>query len=309
VSRRLALFGFAAILLCGCGSHAAQEGHRATLAEVRWVGKLDRWYRPSPAFARDCSQSLFAAVGHPPTKWLEPSWAGASAACRHFERAAASSSTDDVASVRAEFKKGLVRMSRVSKALQKVRPGTAPLRRTNGASSASRIALRYTSALVTTTSDVRVVVRCWSLTDWNRVLRRFSAYAGRSEPDVLGFTIKPDDIDLSPRVCKALDALTYGHARPKDRASLAELAIGVNTLSHESQHVVHPGKNEAVIECDGLQALSGVAQFLGADEPYGKLLARTYYRDVYPRQPAAYRSPFCYNGGPLDRRRWDPLWP
>jgi hypothetical protein len=146
--------------------------------------------------------------------------------------------------------------------------------------------------------DGGAVVRCWSFADWNRLVVRVSAYWGsKASPDLIGFTIPPHFVNLGPNACRSLDEFTYEHARPHDSAGLDEVALGLNTLAHESNHVRHPGDTEAAVECYAMHSIPRTTQLLGGSARYGQVIARAYFRDLFPEQPSSYRLPGCRIGG------------
>ena len=57
------------------------------------------------------------------------------------------------------------------------------------------------------------------------------------------------------------------------------------------------------------QASQGVDLTGGADPDYADKLATTYWKDVYPLNPASYKTPLCYDGGPLDLNPSKKGWP
>jgi hypothetical protein len=251
---------------------------------------------------------LASTVGGAPTARLARYYSRSAAACGHFDHWE-DAQWQRKADAERELRKGWAIIKRVDRDLSPLRPGMRPLPRRDGPSSASRIAIRYSRVAAQVGEDARVRVRCWSLKQWTGVLRSYRAYGARSMPEfVIGFLMRPHDINLSPEVCKALDEFTYGHLRPSDTAGLDELAEGVNTLAHESMHIHYPLAREAVVECHGMQSIASTAELLGSDESYGQKLARAYYRDIYSHQLPSYRSPECRKGGRLDVIHWD-AWP
>lgn len=84
--------------------------------------------------------------------------------------------------------------------------------------------------------------------------------------------------------------------------------VAVNVLSHESHHLAGES-SEARTECLSMQDIQQVAVWLGATEEQGQDLAERYVTEVYPRMPAAYRSPDCAEGGEWDESSGDGIWP
>ena len=126
-----------------------------------------------------------------------------------------------------------------------------------------------------------VDVRCRSIRDWQRLA-----------PGLYGLAdIGGRRIDLAPRACADLADLTYHHARPTDPARVFLLAAAVVTLSHEPQHskgIV----DEAVAECNAINAAHRTATLLGVEDAYARLLLRTYWAH-YDDLPNGYTSPAC----------------
>jgi hypothetical protein len=111
-----------------------------------------------------------------------------------------------------------------------------------------------------------------------------------------------DSAFLTRRRCKALTRLADGKEQP-----LAEAALGVETLAHESYHLAGE-LNEAVTQCYGLQAMAFVAEWLGATPEKAQAFTR-YSWARYPDLPAEYQSSDCRNGGRLDLRPQSDVWP
>ena len=52
-----------------------------------------------------------------------------------------------------------------------------------------------------------------------------------------------------------------------------------------------------------------LATILGTSPAYADELATAYWKDLYPRNPPEYRTPLCYDGGPLDLQPDRLSWP
>jgi len=112
---------------------------------------------------------------------------------------------------------------------------------------------------------------------------------------------RPADVTiLSPKVCSDLAHFTSRNIR--------DAAEGAQTLAHESMHL-RGIQDEAVADCYGIQLMAYVAERLGATPPAAQQLAAWYYRGVYPWKPDDYTSRECKDGGRLDLRANDRLWP
>lgn len=75
--------------------------------------------------------------------------------------------------------------------------------------------------------------------------------------------------------------------------------VAVHVLTHESMHM-RGLLDEALAECAAVQRDELTATALGADPAAARALAIRYWREVYPRMPAAYRTTDCGPGGSLD---------
>ena len=136
-------------------------------------------------------------------------------------------------------------------------------------------------------------MRCWSESEWPRVVGEWGAYIGTND---IGAFAQPDTerASLAPATCRALVDLAYGHERPAAGDALDEVAYAVGVLAHESEHLLSPVGTEAETECYGMQEIRRVAGRLGVDE--GPM--RTSWRggtrfELYPSEPADYRSGEC----------------
>jgi hypothetical protein len=94
---------------------------------------------------------------------------------------------------------------------------------------------------------------------------------------------------------------------PCDGSTL-DTAWSLNALAHESYHLAGV-RNEARTECYALQAIDFVARRLGASPRQARQLAQFAFSELPDRMPAEYTSPDCRDGGKLDLRPGDPVWP
>lgn len=97
--------------------------------------------------------------------------------------------------------------------------------------------------------------------------------------------------------------LRSDHAHPS-----RDEVVAVHVLSHEARHMAGT-TDEATAECEAMQRDAWAARLLGASADQARLLARTYWRVVYPEMPDGYSSPACGPGQPLDEHLTDPPWP
>jgi hypothetical protein len=142
-----------------------------------------------------------------------------------------------------------------------------------------------------------VTVDCLSRTDWSTLEQHVG------DGPLAGVTpqVGTGVIDLRPEVCDMLLGLQDGRFEPSARYPNDRrlLAAAVAVLAHEVQHV-RGVANEAVAECYATQRVQRLAELLGASPSYARSLARVYWLDAYPRDPARYRTGACREGGPFD---------
>jgi hypothetical protein len=124
---------------------------------------------------------------------------------------------------------------------------------------------------------------------------------------------------MLPDMCDALAAFrasptTYDPRSCTDETCLqtvAGAAMALATVSHESYHLLGY-RNEARVECYGMQSIWFVASKLGASLAESQALGSFYAKQMYPlrrtRTPA-YWSADCRDGGKLDLRPSLARWP
>jgi hypothetical protein len=126
-----------------------------------------------------------------------------------------------------------------------------------------------------------------------------------------------DETKLREAPCAELDALAEGRRAAQldcvERSTTCgddaqALAWAVDVLTHESWHL-RGIMDEAETECHSLQTMAWAAQRLGATPAQARGLAELQLEAGYPRLPGRYRSGDCVDGGRLDLRPDDPVWP
>ena len=151
------------------------------------------------------------------------------------------------------------------------------------------------------------VVWCWSVSDWK--LRR------DPWPDRVRFLkgswggyVVHGAVQLGPNECQTLKLLRAVKA-PVWRWQHPEmLAWSVYALAHESVHVAgHRSERKAT--CWGLQRVAETADLLGRTPEEGRYLAELAWKTWYPKAGPTYRSRKCHDGGELDLRPTNAVWP
>jgi hypothetical protein len=97
--------------------------------------------------------------------------------------------------------------------------------------------------------------------------------------------------------CKALQSYLSSDREQPSR----DQVVAVHILSHEARHMAGT-TDESVAECEAVQRDALTARLLGATVEQAHALARTYWREVYPRMRDDYRTDECAPGGRLDER-------
>lgn len=153
----------------------------------------------------------------------------------------------------------------------------------------------------------RVAVRCPSFL---ASLVDVRGEAGRVQFDASG---RPANrTDLSPQTCKALRHLRNVDFTCLERGGCGfkqfNAAWAAHTLAHEAFHL-RGFQDEGVTECYGLQNTAFVAERLGVPTRQAEELQAWIYKRGYPNEPTEYQSSQCYDGGPLDLRPQQRVFP
>lgn len=184
-------------------------------------------------------------------------------------------------------------------------PTTLPVM--GGPSTRSRFDPKY-ARIASQISGKPTQVICWNAAEWNSIHVRRRADAGEGLSWVLGYVRRGTAVvNLAPAVCDRLDLLAYRGARPRGRARV-EFAEAVDTLAHEAIHVGGIS-DEAITECYSLQFMDWTAMQLGTNYAYARSMTGLAWNVLYGKIPVEYRTPDCYDGGPLDLLPASALWP
>lgn len=327
---------------------AGQErGAWASPAEVVWLGSLGAWnarllqglvragriesspglvrkllaHDPAVTAAHDaalapsaaCAADLSRNAGAAPTARLRVPLVDFQQACVHLQRfrdamALAVARGDErlLRTAEAEARRGGELLLRADRGLPPGELRSLPV--VAGDVAESRVEPRF-SRVASSLAGKDVEVRCWSHSDWTRLLREEKAYTERRiDENTLGFAgIGGDRASLAPSVCDSLVELVYRHARPAGATAAFRLAAAVVTLAHEPQHskgVV----SEARAECYAIQRAALTARRLGVPASYSARLARIYW-ERYDGELPTYRSRECRDGGALDLDPARSDWP
>ncbi|HET7899666.1 MAG TPA: hypothetical protein VFL59_00660 [Candidatus Nanopelagicales bacterium] len=111
---------------------------------------------------------------------------------------------------------------------------------------------------------------------------------------------------LSYDTCQQLSAY-LGSAADRAAPTLDEV-IAVHVLTHETAHLTGIAV-ESEAECWAVQRDARTATMLGATPDQAAALVATYWTQVYPRMPDAYRTPDCAPRARLDETPTDSTWP
>jgi hypothetical protein len=124
---------------------------------------------------------------------------------------------------------------------------------------------------------------------------------------------------MLPQLCTELAAFRAAPTSFDPRActdspcfnKVADTAMALATVSHESYHLLGY-RNEAKVECYGMQSIWFVASKLGASLVESQAIASFYATQMYPQRRTrtpAYWSAECRDGGTLDLRPSIAGWP
>ena len=164
-----------------------------------------------------------------------------------------------------------------------------------------------------------------------QVARRLTGHAcpcaavrsATSSPNVLGVTPlraggPVDYFLMRPAECTYLSWFRRSPARWDPRSCSGEdcmlvpkIAMALAVVAHESYHILGY-RNEAQVECYGLQSIWFVANKLGAPVAEAQAVASFYATRMYPLRRTttpAYWSAQCRDGGRYDLRRTLARWP
>jgi hypothetical protein len=170
----------------------------------------------------------------------------------------------------------------------------------------ARVDLRY-SAAASAATGVDVVVVCWGIRPWSQIGQITADTFGSSTAMTGGFVWDKQQVaNLPGRVCRYLDAVTYGHVRGVNRG----IAWAFKNLTHEAIHVTGVD-NEAATECYAIQLMAKTMSLLGLGRSYANRVSRLSW-SRYPRMRTIgrrYWTPRCHDHGPLDLRPHDGRWP
>jgi hypothetical protein len=161
------------------------------------------------------------------------------------------------------------------------------------------------SSIASQLAKRKVAIRC----EGSGALMRTDGESGRT----VFVDGKPGDTAyLQEGVCATLHAYSRETKAGFDCllpcAQPLEVAWSLNTLAHESYHLAGV-RDEAETECYALQAIGFAARSLGATPAQAGALAAFSFRELPRRMPSLYSSPECHDGGRLDLRPRDPVWP
>lgn len=284
-----------ALGLAGCaGRETADQdavSNPLSSAELGWVRGYSRLTIdiadenlgrvPGAALVREC-RARFAALGEPPTDRLQPSFARAATACpllaRYGSTRRALDAIDDADELIVPY-------------LLETRP--LPLRSGITRFSRADIALSdAASGLV----DIPIEVRCWTDSEWLRIVREGNARSlTTNDPEEL-FGFQDDDasrINLLLEQCNLLERLRSDDVLELGHEQQVDIADSVDTLAHEIQHFELPDADEAEVECAALDTAANVAAELGASVMEADALAAIGRTEIYPDLPSEYRGGRC----------------
>lgn len=330
------------LALTGCGGSDGAKGPLSS-KERLWVRHYEAWlhgtqhagtdaeeirrrilggrsgtragYDKAVAPVRNCSKRYGDGVGNAPTARLRAVQKLALDACSEYQRVARAESRafdgppgDSLLEAEAALSRGNRVWLEADRMLEGMFAWNRALPIRTGEVDMSRIEPRF-GRVASALASRPVQVRCWSPEDWPEILGEWRAF-NADDRDVIGFVASFDRgrLSLAPDVCRDIAAVAYGRARPKGGPERRALTEATQTLGHEAEHLVSPG-TEAETECYGMQDIRRTAGLLGVDRAYANGMAEFFWRELYRENPPDYWTPYCRDGGPLDRNRSSSVWP
>jgi len=327
-------WAIAAVLLAlsaaACSGGGGQEAKPYSTVDLGWIKRLNSWYERyqrqgtnlMPVYTRalqtrgelgplreelrpyqECTRSLRAKVGEPKHEQLRRAYEFLLDACdkdQQFARALIKSASPNPGYPSSDqFRKSDFPFHEAFQVIETGLIANRSLPVRGGETDESRIEPRLSQAAsALTLQDIEV--RCWSVEDWPRMRKEYTAYS-RDGGDPAGFVTGATRVHISPSDCETLARFPNGHGGSATDEGLEEVAEAVGLVAHESEHLFETAAGEAETECHAAQDVRRLARSLGATSSYASRLATAYWRDVYPSQPPDYRSKDCRKGGPFDR--------
>jgi len=319
-----------ALIAAGCSGGGSHEAKPYSAVDVAWIKRANRWTDRyfeqgqgiQPVYNRalqtrgdlgplrevlrpyqECTRGLRARVGEPEDEQLRRAYGFLLEACDKDQRYARalikSASPNPGYPTSDQFRKSDFPFHQAFQAIETGLIANRSLPVRSGQTDESRVEPRLSQA-ASALSVQDIEVRCWSVDEWRSMIEEWNAYSG-GHGDADGFATGATRAQIQPSSCGTLAAFLYGHRRPADDRGLEELADAVGLVAHETEHLFERGAGEAETECHAAQDVGQLARLLGASSSYASLLARVYWRDVYPAQPPEYRSKECRKDGSFDR--------
>jgi hypothetical protein len=326
------------LALAGCAGDESRS--EAANDEIRWLERLSRWElatdeasnealstysavlageRRPEALAenlrpiRRCSARLRDDVGAAPTRYaggyklMLKACAGYERYAEELERSFSGNPGEALFASQAagENADRLVLLAR--RAIESGLTANRELPRLGGTSERSRVDPLF-SRVASDLVGREVEVVCWSRKEWPKVLKEWGAYIGTTDLGAFAH-YDGDRAYLGPEYCEALVALAYRGERPTSGKAHEQIADGVSTLAHESEHLVSAAAGEDETECYAMQDIRRVARQLGASPDYADGLAELYWEELYETLPDNYVSADCHDGADWDRNAASSVWP
>jgi hypothetical protein len=321
---------FLVLLAAGCSGDGGHEANPYSAHDLAWIKRLNRWHQRygrqeaniQPVYTRaletrgdlgplrnvlrpyrQCARSLRTKVGEPEHEQLRRAYPFLLEACdkdQRFARALLRSAGPNPGYPSSDqFRKSDWPFHQAFQLIEAGLIASRSLPVRGGQTDESRVEPRLSQAASTLTRR-QIEVRCWSARDWSPIIKEWHAYEG-TKGDAGGFASGSAHANISPSRCATLARFLYDDWRPADRGGVEALADTVALVAHEVEHLYEAGAGEAETECHAVQDVRGLASALGASSSYASKLARVYWRDLYPSEPAEYRSEECRRGGGYDR--------
>jgi hypothetical protein len=312
--------------------------------DIAWLGRLHRWEinltedalrvgtvsrivqrggrdkdalrRPLVQLTR-CEKNLLRQVGEPAAGRYRPGYDLLSEACQTLKGLslkmihALDSDDPPPTGVRRDSERSRVLFRRGTARLEASMRANRPLPQVRGSREESKVEptlSRFVSRFVLH-KPRGIEVRCWSKDEWRFVTKEWATYLGTG--DLLGFVhSKRLRASVAPRICKQLAGLVYHDEHPTVGEQMYRKSEAVAVLAHEAEHMRNGLRaSEAITECHAMQRMRWLARIMGTTEDYAGLLAERYASDLYEYNQKEYKTADCRDGGSLDLRPGNDVWP
>jgi hypothetical protein len=288
-----ALLAALVVATVGCSLDADDAADPAdafplTPAEVGWIRAYailtiaiydeDLGPPAGPRLVEICRERV-EDLGRPPTDRLEPAAELTAEVCPLLAR-------------RGEHRRALDTIDHADDLLRPLLRDEQPLDLRAGVTERSRADIAL-SSVASRGAKRPVEVRCWTETDWLRIVEEENAWtaSGDDADELFGWADEgADRIHMRLDQCNTISRLADDGFPAEGPEARREAADSIATLAHEIEHFLSDDDDEAEVECAALRSLVSVAGRVGLDPADARAAAELYRTEVYPDLPDEYHG-------------------